>query len=158
MRTYINEDIFIKKGFLISTDRNLLDFDVIYKYISDDSYWAKGIPKERMRKAIENSMCFGVYEGNKQAGLARVITDGTTFAYICDVFILAEYKGLGLSKWLMQSIVEHPDLQGLRRWSLATADAHGLYNQFGFTPLSRPENWMEVFRPYQTVKKEEEKQ
>jgi len=157
MRTYINDDTFIKMGFSISTDRSLLDFDIIYKYLSEDSYWARGISAERLKGAIENSMCFGVYKHNKQAGLARVITDGATFAYICDVFILAGFKGLGLSKWLIQSIVEHPDLQGLRRWSLATADAHGLYKQFGFTQLSRPENWMEIFRPYQQVIKEEEK-
>jgi GNAT superfamily N-acetyltransferase len=157
MRTYINDDTFIKRGFSISTDRSLLDFDVIYKYLSEDSYWAQGIPAERLRRAIKNSTCFGVYKHDKQVGLARVITDEATFAYICDVFVLPEFRGSGLSKWLIQSIVEFPDFQGLRRWSLATADAHGLYSQFGFTQLSRPENWMEVFRPYQQVNKEEEK-
>lgn len=157
MRTYINDDLFIKMGFSISNDRSLLDFEVIYKYLSEDSYWARGIDAERVRKAIENSMCFGVYKQNEQIGLARVITDEATFAYICDVFILEEFRGQGLSKWLIQSIIEHPDLQGLRRWSLATLDAHGLYSQFGFTQISRPERWMEVYRPYQPAEKEEEK-
>ena len=94
-------------------------------------------------------MCFGVYKDAAQAGFTRVVTDKATFAYICDVFILPDYRGIGLSKWLIQAIVEHPELQGLRRWSLATADAHGLYRQFGFNPLSKPENWMEKFKPYQ---------
>jgi GNAT superfamily N-acetyltransferase len=157
MRTYINDDVLIKKGFSISNDHGLLDFEVIYKYLSEDSYWAKGIDAERVRKAIENSMCFGVYKQNEQIGLARVITDEATFAYICDVFILEEFRGQGLSKWLIQSIIEHPDLQGLRRWSLATLDAHGLYSQFGFTQISRPERWMEIYRPYQLADKEDEK-
>jgi N-acetylglutamate synthase-like GNAT family acetyltransferase len=154
MRVIMNDEAFLKKGFLISTDKNLIDFEIVHKYLSEDSYWAAGIPAERQRKAIENSMCFGVYKNGKQIGLARVITDMATFAYICDVFILDEYRGLGLSKWLMQTIVEHPDLQGLRRWSLATADAHGLYSQFGFTPVSKPKVWMEKFKPYQSPKKE----
>ena len=152
----MNNDAFQKKGFHISTDRNLIDFEMTYKYLSEDSYWAKGIPAERLKKAIENSMCFGVYKQNTQVGLARVVTDKATFAYICDVFILTDYRGLGLSKWLIQTIVEHPELQGLRRWSLATSDAHGLYSLFGFTQLSRPDSWMEKFTPYQPLKKEEE--
>jgi GNAT superfamily N-acetyltransferase len=147
--TYMNTDYFLKKGYTISTDKTLLDFEVIYKYLSEESYWAKGILAERLKNAIEGSMCFGVYKGNTIAGFTRVITDKATFAYLCDVFILPGYRGIGLSKWLMQTIVEHPELQGLRRWSLATADAHGLYSQFGFTQLSRPENWMEKFKPYQ---------
>jgi GNAT superfamily N-acetyltransferase len=101
-----------------------------------------------LKTAIENSICFGVYRHDKQAGFARVITDKATFAYICDVFILPAYRRSGLSKWLMQTIIRHPELQGLRRWSLATADAHGLYAQFGFTGLSKPENWMEITTPY----------
>jgi len=152
----MNDDAFLKKGFHISTDRSLLDFEMIYQYLHDDSYWAKGIPVERLKKAIENSFCFGVYKQNTQVGLARVVTDKATFAYICDVFILTDYRGLGLSKWLIQTIVEHPELQGLRRWSLATSDAHGLYSLFGFTQISRPEGWMEKFTPYQPLKKEEE--
>jgi GNAT superfamily N-acetyltransferase len=156
MHTIINEDVFLSKGFHISTDKKLLDFDVIYKYLSVDSYWAKDIPVERLKKAIDNSLCFGVYKQNLQAGFARVVTDQATFAYICDVFILPGFRGIGLSKWLIQVITEYPELQGLRRWSLATADAHDLYSQFGFSPLSRPENWMEKFKPYQSPKKEGE--
>jgi GNAT superfamily N-acetyltransferase len=151
----MNDDAFQKKGFHISTDKNLLDFEMIYSYLSEDSYWANGVQAETLRKAIENSLCFGVYKQNIQVGLARVVTDKATFAYICDVFILSEYRGLGLSKWLIQTILEHPELQGLRRWSLATADAHGLYSQFGFTQISRPERWMEKFKPYLSLKKGE---
>ena len=147
--TFINDDAFLKRGFIISTDKSLLDFSAIYNYLDQESYWAKGVGTERLQKAIENSMCFGIYKQNVQAGFARVVTDGATFAYICDVFILPGYRGVGLSKWLMQTIVEHPELQGLRRWSLATSDAHRLYSQFGFTALSRPETWMEKFKSYQ---------
>jgi GNAT superfamily N-acetyltransferase len=145
----MNDNIFLKKGFLISTDKSLIDFEAVYKYLDEDSYWAGGIPAETLHRAIENSMCFGIYQGHTQAGFARVVSDKATFAFICDVFVLPEYRRQGLSKWLMQTIVEHPDLQGLRRWSLATADAHGLYSQFGFTPVNRPDRWMEKFKPYQ---------
>jgi GNAT superfamily N-acetyltransferase len=149
MQVFINDDNFLKKGYTISTDKALIDFKAVYRYLSEDSYWAKGMPAERLERAINNSMCFGIYKENMQAGFARVVTDQATFAYICDVFILPEHRGFGLSKWLMQTIVGHPNLQGLRRWSLATADAHGLYRQFGFIALSKPENWMEKFKPYQ---------
>jgi GNAT superfamily N-acetyltransferase len=149
MQVFVNDDSFLKKGYTISTDKSLIDFEAVYQYLSKESYWAKGIPGDRLARAIENSMCFGVYKGNEQAGFTRVVTDQATFAYICDVFILPKHRGFGLSKWLMQTIAGHPDLQGLRRWSLATLDAHGLYGQFGFTPLSKPENWMEMFKPYQ---------
>ena len=144
----MNDDAFIKKGFQISTDKNLLDVDVIYNYLNDDSYWAQGIPREKFEKAIANSLCFGVYQQSNQAGFARVVTDNATFAYLCDVFILPGFRKKGLSKWLVQTIVNHPDLEGLRRWSLATADAQGLYNQFGFKQINRPETWMEIFNPY----------
>lgn len=157
MKTIMNDDAFTKKGFSISNDKALIDFETVYNYLSNDSYWAQGIPAERLRRAIENSICFGVYHQNKQAGFARVVTDNATFAYICDVFILADYKRLGLSKWLMQTIRQHPELQGLRRWSLATADAHGLYAQFGFTVISRPDRWMEIFTPYKKQDQGEEK-
>ncbi len=148
MTVIMNDEAFEKKGFKISTDKNLLNVDVIYDYLNNESYWAKGIPRQKMAKAIENSMCFGIYLNHEQVGFARVVTDNATFAYICDVFVLPVYRGNGLSKWLIQTIVKHPDLKGLRRWSLATLDAHNLYNQFGFSPLSRPENWMEIFTPY----------
>lgn len=144
----MNDAAFKKKGFHISTDNNLLDIDMIYHFLDQDSYWAKGIPPEKLRKAIDNSLCFGIYQQNKQVGFARVITDKATFAYICDVFVLAGYRGLGLSKWLLQTITRHNDLQGLRRWSLATADAQTLYQQFGFTPITKPERWMEIISPY----------
>jgi|SRR6185503_874323 len=148
MHVFINSDSFLKKGYIISTDKALIDFVAVYKYLSEESYWATGITADRLKRAIDNSMCFGVYKDDMQAGFTRVVTDQATFAYICDVFILPQYRGLGLSKWLMQTIIEHPDLQGLRRWSLATADAHGLYSQMGFVPLSRPDRWMEIFKPY----------
>jgi len=147
-RIIMNDELFIKRGYVISTDNDLLDIEVVYKYLSDDSYWAKGITKDRLQRAIDNSMCFGVYHDNKQIGFARLITDKATFAYLADVFILDAHRGKGLSKWLMQTILAHPDVQGLRRWVLATADAHGLYEQFGFGPLAKPERWMDIFTPY----------
>jgi GNAT superfamily N-acetyltransferase len=155
MHVIMNDGFFLEKGFNISTDQSLLDFEMIYKYLSEDSYWATGVPAETVKKALTNSFCFGVYKQNTQVGLARVITDKATFAYICDVFVLPGFRGLGLSKWLLQTITANPELQGLRRWTLATADAHGLYSQFGFTPLTRPDRWMEKHKPYQPLKKEE---
>ncbi len=150
-KSFMNDAAFLKNGFRISTDQNLLDFEMIYNYLDNESYWAKGIPKEILREAIKNSFCFGIYKQDKQVGLGRVITDKATFAYICDVFVLHDYRGLGLSKWLIQTIVNHQELQGLRRWSLATVDAHGLYKQFGFNEIVRPERWMEIFTPYKPV-------
>ncbi|MBK0379464.1 GNAT family N-acetyltransferase [Mucilaginibacter segetis] len=148
MTIFINDDAFLKKGFIISTDKSLLDFNAIYNYLDNQSYWAKGIPEEKLRTAILNSMCFGVYKNTEQVGFARVVSDQATFGYLCDVFILPPYRGIGLSKWLMQTILAHPHLQGLRRWSLATADAHNLYAQFGFTQINNPDRWMQIFTPY----------
>ena len=122
-----------KDGYLISTDPSLLDVDVIYNYLSGESYWAKNIPRDVVEKSIANSLCFGLYHHNRQIGFARLITDKATFAYLADVFIISEYRGKGLSKWLIQVIHAHPELQGLRRWVLGTQDAHGLYEQFGWT-------------------------
>ncbi|MCO5947542.1 GNAT family N-acetyltransferase [Mucilaginibacter flavidus] len=156
MYTVINDEAFLKKNYKISTDKGLLDFELIYNYLDQESYWAQGIPAETLKKAIKGSLCFGVYHEGKQAGFARVVTDNATFAYICDVFILSGYRRIGLSKWLVQTIVKHPGLQGLRRWSLATADAHGLYKQFGFSELSKPQNWMEIHAPYKALKTEKE--
>ncbi|MES2277442.1 MAG: GNAT family N-acetyltransferase [Bacteroidota bacterium] len=150
MKIIMNDAAFEKNGFHISNDPDLLDFELIYHYLDQESYWAKGIPADKLRNAIKGSLCFGIYYQDKQAGFARVVTDKATFAYICDVFVLDNYRGQGLSKWLMQTIKAHPDLQGLRRWSLATADAQGLYQQFGFTPITKPERWMEIFSPYLT--------
>ncbi len=144
----MNDNHFFEKGYVISTDRTLINFDAVHYYLDKESYWSAGIPAERLLNAIENSMCFGIYKQNKQAGFARVVTDKATFAYICDVFVLPEHRRLGLSKWLIQTIKQHPELQGLRRWTLATADAHGLYQQFGFKTINRPERWMEIFTPY----------
>jgi GNAT superfamily N-acetyltransferase len=125
---------------------------MIYNYLSEESYWSKGITAEKVRISIENSMCFGIYKDNEQIGFARVVTDKAVFAYLCDVFVLDKYRGSGLSKWLLQTIIAHPDLQGLRRRLLATADAHGLYKQFGFTELNSPENWMGIYTPFKRIK------
>jgi GNAT superfamily N-acetyltransferase len=122
--------------YAISTDKTFLDVGMIHTYLSKESYWADNIPFETVKRSIENSMCFGVYYEGKQIGFARLITDKATFAYLADVFILDEHRGKGLSKWLMQTIHDHPGLQGLRRWMLGTRDAHGLYEQFGWTVLS----------------------
>lgn len=124
-----------------------MNIDCIHEFISD-SYWAKGIPKELLRKAIENSLCFGVFsDSNKQVAFARMITDKSTFAYLADVFVLDGHRGKGLSKWLMQTILGHADLQNLRRMVLATRDAHGLYEQFGFSKLANPTIFMELWKP-----------
>ena len=135
-----------KDNFLISTDPAKIDLDAVHAYLVR-SYWAEGIPREVVERSIKGSLCFGVYDGTKQIGFARVITDRATYAYIGDVYILEEYRGKGLSKWLMSCIKAHPDLQGLRRWALATRDAHGLYKQFGFTEVKAPERWMEITNP-----------
>lgn len=129
--------------FTISTDASRLQIDVIQSFLANDSYWAHERTLEQTTTAIENSICFGVYSGDRQIGFARVVSDKATFAYVGDVFVLAEFRGRGLSKWLMQAVVEHPELQGLRRWVLATLDAHGLYEQFEFAGLRHPERWME---------------
>lgn len=131
-----------KGEYTISTDRARLDFDVIHDFL-DQSYWAAGRAVETIRRSVENSLPFGVYRGARQIGFARVLTDYATFAWIADVFIIEEFRGRGLSKWLMETILAHPELQGFRRWVLATKDAHGLYRQFGFNELKRPERWME---------------
>jgi GNAT superfamily N-acetyltransferase len=133
--------------FTIDTDKSLLQIDVIHEFLSKESYWAKDRTLEQTKRAIENSLCFGVYFATRQIGFARVISDFTTFAYIGDVFILQEFRGIGLSKLLMKTIVSHQDLQGLRRWVLATKDAHGLYEQFNFSGLKFPERWMEKTAP-----------
>jgi len=127
----------------ISTDPAKIDVGVVHWFLTN-CYWARGIPEEVVRKSIENSICFGVYKNGKQAGFARIITDRATFSYIADVFILLQYRGNELSLWLMECILSHPELQGLRRWALVTADTHGLYEQFGFTLLKHPERWMEI--------------
>lgn len=132
-----------RDGYAITTDRDRIDVSVVHRYLSEESYWAKNIPFDVVERAIRNSLCFAVLHGNDLAGFARVTTDRATVAYLGDVFMLPAHRGKGLSKWLLEIISTHPDLQGLRRWMLATADAQGLYAQFGFTPLKMPARWME---------------
>ncbi len=132
----------VKDDLLISTDKTKLDVALIHHYLCMESYWAKNIPIALVEKSIAGSFCFGIYHHDAQVGFARVITDHATFAYLADVFVLESYRGKGLSKWLMETIIGHPDLQGLRRWLLATRDAHGLYAQYGFVPLDKPERIM----------------
>lgn len=135
------------QGFKISTDKQELDLDVIHDFVSK-SYWAAGIPKDTMQQAINNSLCFGVYKDNgEQVGFARLITDSATFAYLADVFILEECRGLGLSKLLMDSVINHSSVPGLRRMMLATRDAHGLYAQYGFEEVVNPEILMQKWQP-----------
>ena len=129
--------------YTISTDRARLDREAIHGFLRN-SYWAKEIPRTVVDRSIDNALCFGVYDGPTQVGFARVISDFATFAYLGDVFVLESHRGRGLSKWLMEVILGHPDLQGLRRWSLATRDAHGLYERFGFRRPSNPDRLMEI--------------
>ncbi len=154
-------------GFLVSTAREQLDLDVVQGFLTN-CYWARGIPREVVERSIAHALCFGIYEEGrpfddgqdkhrktKQVGFARVISDFATIAYIGDVFVLESHRGFGLGKWLMECITKHPALQNLRRWILTTRDAHGLYSQFGFTPVKAPERFMELHRPdvYQTLRK-----
>ena len=127
----------------ISTDKTRFDLNLIHDFLNNESYWATGRSLETIKRSIEHSLSFGIYKGERQVGFARVVTDYATFGWLADVFILEEFRGEGLSKWLMEVILAHPDLQGFRRWTLATKDAHELYRKFGFTELKRPERWME---------------
>jgi len=130
--------------FYVSTDKSRLDLTFIHDYLSNHSYWAKGRTMDVVKRSVDNSLCFGVFnKDDKQVGFARIVTDYAVLAWVMDVFITEEYRGQGLSKLLMKEITEHPDLQGLKRWGLMTADAHSLYQQFGFTPASKPEMLME---------------
>jgi len=136
-----------KDGFTISTDREQLQIEAIHKYLSEESYWARERTLEQTETAIKNSLPFGVYKGENLIGFARVVTDYATFAYLGDVFVLPEFQGKGLGKFLMKAITGHPDLQNLRRWILATKDAHTLYEKFEFSALRHPERWMEKCAP-----------
>jgi GNAT superfamily N-acetyltransferase len=136
-----------RKNFLISTDPSRLERDAIAEMLSR-AYWAKGRPRERLECALDNSLVFGLYDGSHQIGLARVVSDYAIFAYLCDVFIHEDYRGQGLGKWLMETVMGHPHLQSLRRWTLATNDAHKLYRQFGWESLAHPETWMEILKPF----------
>lgn len=136
------------ENYNVSTNFTDMNLDVIHGFIST-SYWAKGIPMATLQRSLENSLCFGVFtQAGEQVGFARMITDKATFAYLADVFVVEAHQGKGLSKLLMAAILDHPDLQGLRRMVLATGDAHGLYQQFGFTALAAPEVYMELHTPY----------
>ncbi len=137
---------YFRDPFTISTDPARLDFDVIHGYLQR-AYWSPGVPREVVEKATRHSLCFGVYEGDGQIGYARVISDYAVFAYLADVFILERYRGQGLGKWLVACVLAHPDLQNLRKWMLATRDAHGLYAQYGFRPLPTPAMIMERRSP-----------
>jgi len=146
----MNKSVIAQNGsYYITTDRSAMDIITIHRYLSEESYWAKNIPIELVQKSINHSLCFGIFDTGKQIGFARVITDQTSFAYLADVFILPEYRGKGLSKWLVATIHEYPDLQGLRRWMLMTMDAHGLYSQFGWeqVPDSLVSRIMQIHNP-----------
>lgn len=134
----------MKTNYIVSTDQDKLNIELIHNFLSKESYWAQGRSIEKVKKSIENSLSFGVYLDNEQVGFARVVTDFAIFGWIMDVFILDEYRGKGLGKMLMDAIVNHEDLQGLQRWGLATNDAHGLYEKYGFKKLDRPELFMEI--------------
>jgi GNAT superfamily N-acetyltransferase len=131
-------------GFIFSDDKNLIDAAAVHHYLSTQSYWAREIPLATVLKSIANSICFGIYKESRQIGFARWITDGATFGYLADVYVEEEFRGQGLSKKLMTIMLFHEDLQGLRRYMLATQDAHSLYSQFGFEPLENPESMMAI--------------
>ena len=132
--------------YVISDDSARLDIPAVHRFLSEEAYWSPGVPLDVVRRAVAGSVVFGLYHGQEQVGFARVVTDKATFAWLGDVYVLPEHRGQGLSKWLMQCIKSHPDLQGLRRWMLATRDAHGLYAQFGFAPVEA-DRFMEMRNP-----------
>lgn len=134
-------------GYEVSTDPTRLDFEAVYDFLSRESYWARGRARDVVRRSFEHSMCFSVSRGTETAAFARVVTDRAVFAYLCDVFVLPEHRGFGVGKALVEVVVSHPDLQGLRWFLLATSDAHGLYAQFGFEPLANPERFMAIHHP-----------
>jgi GNAT superfamily N-acetyltransferase len=137
----------VKDEFCISTDRERLDLPFIHEFLSKESYWARGISFERVEKAADHSLNFGLYHQDHQIGYARIITDYSRIAYLADVFIIPAFRGKGFSKWLMDQIMNHPDLPGLRRWMLHTSDEHGLYSSFGWKAPERPETYMEIYNP-----------
>jgi GNAT superfamily N-acetyltransferase len=126
----------------ISCDRSRMDVEAIHRFLSEETYWAGGIPRDLVARAIEHSLCFGAFDGETQVGFTRVITDFATFAYLADVFVIASHRGRGIAKKIMEAVMAHPDLQSLRRWHLVTRDAHALYAQFGFAQLETPERHM----------------
>ena len=136
-----------RAGYVISTDATLLNLLAIHDFLCNHAYWAKGIPLATVQRALENSLCFGLYQDTQQVGLTRIITDRATYAYLCDVYVLDGHRGRGLARWLMECVTQHPDLQGLRRMFLGTRDAHSLYAQFGFVALTEPERYMAKLDP-----------
>ena len=148
---------YTRDNLLFSTNKEMIDIIAVHHYLSEESYWAKGIPFERVELSIRNSLCAGIYDEGKQVAFARVITDCASFAYLCDVFVLKQYQGKGLGKWLLESIHSLPELQGLRRWMLATRDAHGLYRQFGWQHLQEEQvsRFMQLHNPdvYETARR-----
>lgn len=130
----------------VSTDDTRLDIDLIHHFLAR-TYWSPGIPRDILERALANSLNFGAYAAGKQLGFARIVTDRATFAYLCDVFVVEAWRGRGVSKFIMECVMGHPELQNLRRVMLATADAHGLYRQFGFAVIARPERMMEIVAP-----------
>jgi GNAT superfamily N-acetyltransferase len=132
--------------FVISTDPARLDLTLIHDFLANEAYWSPGVSREKVARQMRHSLCFGLYAGDQQIGFARIISDFTTFAYLADVFVTRPYRGQNLGKWLVQTILAHPDLQGLRKFTLNTQDAHSLYRQFGFENDPKPENYL-VFRP-----------
>lgn len=135
-----------RDSFTISTEKAKLDREAIHAFLTE-SYWARGIPRETVDRSIENSLCFGLYDGDRLVGFARVISDRATFGYLADVFVLESHRGRGLATWFMETVMSHPDLRGIRRWMLVTRDAHGLYRKVGFTDLSHPARIMEKLLP-----------
>jgi predicted N-acetyltransferase YhbS len=132
--------------YAISTDKGLLDVSLVHEFLRR-SYWSPGIPRALVERGIAHSLCFGIYRGALQVGFARVITDRASFAYLADVFVVEAHQSKGLGKWLVQTILQHEDLQGLRRFMLATKDAHCLYSRFGFTEVANPDRLMEIHNP-----------
>jgi GNAT superfamily N-acetyltransferase len=137
----------IEDGLLFSTDRSRLDIDAIHAFLARESYWVPGIRRAFVERALETSLCFGIFDGTRQLAFARVITDGAGFAWLADVFVITEARGRKLGERLVEFVLAHPDLQRIRRFMLATRDAHGLYAKFGFTPLAHPERIMERYDP-----------
>lgn len=143
-----------RADYTISTDYSKLDLPFIHGFLSREAYWSKNIPYEVVQTAARNSLNFGVYHKNRQIGYARVITDYATIAYLGDVFVIQEFRGQGISKWMLENVMKHPSLQGLRRWILLTSDAHELYKKYGWTEIASPEKWMEKHDPGAYAKKQ----